>query len=138
MRRIALFVLLFFTITLNAQRGKNGPITIAATQIVNEYTTLTADIAAGATSITVANSGLNTKGRFSANLSTGDLVMIIQMQGATILGAPTNKFFGNANTATPEDSTFGGVTAYNNCGNYEFAEVLAVPNATTIQFDCGF
>jgi gliding motility-associated-like protein len=137
MRRIALFVLLFFTITLNAQRGKNGPVTIAATQIVNEYTTLTADIAAGATSITVANSTLNANGRFSTNLATGDLVMIIQMQGATILGAPTSKFLGNANTATPEDSTFGGVTAYNNCGNYEFAEVLAVPNATTIQFDCG-
>ncbi len=136
MRRIALFILLFFAVSLNAQRGKNGNVTIATAKVVNEYTTLTVDAAAGSTSITVANSGLNTKARFAGNLAAGDLVMIIQMQGATINGAAESKFLGNANTATPNDSSWGRVTSYGNAGNYEFAEVASVPGGTTIQFDC--
>lgn len=137
MKRVVILILLFITTGLFAQRGKNGNVTISSTKVVNEYTTLTADITAGATSITVANSALNTKGRFSGNLAAGDLVMIIQMQGATINGALTSKYVGNANTATPNDSSWGLITSYGNAGLYEFAQVSAVPNATTIQFDCG-
>jgi len=137
MKKSALLILILLTTSLFAQRGKNGNQVISKSQVVNEYTTVTADITAGATSITVANSSLNTKGRFTTNLAAGDLVMIIQMQGATINGALTSKYVGNANTATPNDSSWGAITAYNNCGNYELAQVTAVPNATTIQFDCG-
>ncbi|MGP8215302.1 MAG: gliding motility-associated C-terminal domain-containing protein [Bacteroidia bacterium] len=142
MKKIA-FVAVFFSVlsTCFAQRGKNGNVIISASQVVNEYTTLTADANAGATSITVANSGLNTDGRFSANLSAGDLVMIIQMQGATINGMPQYPWFGGPNFGVANDgsadSTYGAIISYNNCGNYEFAEVSSVPNATTIQFDCG-
>ena len=70
-----------------AQRGIDGNKTVnAAGTIVNEYTTLTLDAAAGATTITVGASGLNANSRFGAgnNLAAGDLIMIIQMQGATM------------------------------------------------------
>ncbi len=107
-----------------AQRGKDGNKTVAAANtIVNEYTSLTADATAGATSLQVAASGLNTNSRFSATLSPGDLIMIIQVQGASI----------QTNVQTRE---WGKILSYNNCGLYEFAEVLSVPNSTTINIEC--
>ncbi|HXB11092.1 MAG TPA: hypothetical protein VNZ45_03820, partial [Bacteroidia bacterium] len=134
MRKItvaSLFV--FFSFACLAQRGKGGALTVSTSIVVNEYTTLTANAASGATSITVANSNLNANGRFAGNLSAGDLIMVIQMQGATITGGlnPFDKFWG-----VPNDSSWGKVTSYNNCGNYEFAEVLSVPNGTTINIEC--
>jgi len=138
MKKIALLSAFIFAIaTCFAQRGKNGNLTVTTTVTVNEYTTLTADASTGNTSITVANSGLNTKARFAGNLATGDLVMIIQMQGATINGQPEPSWDGPPSIGLPKDSSWGAVTNYNNCGNYEFAQVSSVPNATTIQFDCG-
>ncbi|HTA82950.1 MAG TPA: gliding motility-associated C-terminal domain-containing protein [Bacteroidia bacterium] len=136
MKKIALVLILTFIAVYSfAQRGKNGNLTVSSTVVVNEYTTLTADIIAGSTSITVANSGLNAKGRFAGALGAGDLVMIIQMQGDSIIGKPNLPW--NPNTSIPNDSTWGQITKYNNCGNYEFAEVSSVPDGTTIQFDCG-
>jgi gliding motility-associated-like protein len=118
-----------------AQRGKDGNITInTANKIVNEYTTLTANAVTGATTISVAASSLNSNGRFTASLAAGDLVMIIQMQGATILGQPDA---GVPTISNPNDATWGGVTSYNNCGKYEYAQVSSVPNATSIVLDCG-
>lgn len=105
------------------QRGKDGPFTVnAGTSIVNEFTALTANANAGATTLTVANSGLNNNSRFSGTLAPGDLVMIIQMQGATL---------NNANS-----TAFGQVTNYNNAGRYEVLEVASVPNGNTIQLCC--
>ena len=133
------FLLLFIFITALsfAQRGKDGSVTITtANKVVNEYTTLTADAATGATSITVAASGLNTNSRFSAALAPGDLIMIIQMQGATLSGLALSVGGGNT-LGYPDDSTSGSITSYNNCGNYEFCEVSTVPNSTTITLDCG-
>ncbi|MCW3104085.1 MAG: hypothetical protein JWO09_2525 [Bacteroidetes bacterium] len=118
-----------------AQRGKDGNVTVnTANRIVNEYTGVTANVAAGATSISVTASSLNANGRFTGNLAPGDLIMIIQMQGATILGQPDA---GVPAISDPNDPTWGTVTSYNNSGRYEYAEVLAVPNATTITVDCG-
>ncbi len=118
-----------------AQRGKDGNVTVnTANRIVNEYTTLTSDVSVGAITIPVAASGLNANARFSTTLQPGDLIMIIQMQGATILGQP------DAFTPTisnPNDATWGGVTNYNNCGKYEFCQVSSVPNGTSIVVDCG-
>ena len=131
---LLLIFVAFFSISY-AQRGKDGNLTnTTANRIINEYTTLTVDAAAGATSITVAASGLNTNARFAASLAPGDLIMIIQMQGATILGQPDP--FTPA-ISTPNDATWGGVTNYNNCGNNEFCQVSSVPNGTTIIIDCG-
>ncbi len=120
-------------ICLHAQKGKNGPLTVSSTIIVNEYTSLTANAISGSTSITVANSSLNTYGRFSASLSAGDLIMIIQIQGATIKGAPDAI---NPAIATPDDSSWGAILNYNNCGNNEIREVLSIPNSTTINLSC--
>jgi len=116
-------IFLFYTLSANGQRGKNGSLTVTSTIEVNEYTTLSADIAAGNTTLTVANSALNTYSRFNNNLSAGDLIMIIQMQGASIL-------------SNVQDSTWGNITAYNNCGNYELCEVASVPNNSTINIVC--
>ncbi|MFM7022505.1 MAG: beta strand repeat-containing protein, partial [Flavobacteriales bacterium] len=93
-----------------AQAGKDGPLTVAAAgTIVNAYDALAADVAIGATTITATNiANLNSP----AALAQGDLIMIIQMQGATI---------NTTNTAA-----YGDVTAYNNAGNYEFAYVCGV------------
>src|SRR4051812_42878607 len=95
---IAVLMLLFFN-SVFAQPGKDGAKTISGTVInSNEYTTLTADAFSGNTSITVAGSTLNSGGNFSGSLGAGDLVMIIQMQGATLNSA--------------NDSTWGAVTNY--------------------------
>ncbi len=126
---------LFISVSGFSQRGKDGSLTVAtANRIVNEFTTLTANAAAGATSLTVLASGLNANARFAASLAPGDLIMIIQMQGVTILGQPDA--FTPA-ISNPNDVTWGGITNYNNCGNYEFCQVATVPNATTIAIDCG-
>lgn len=118
-----------------AQRGKGGAKTItAAATIVNEYTHLTADAASGSTSLTVNASGLNVNNRFAGTLAAGDLLFIYQAQGAKLNGVinnPAAPLFG-----LPNDSSWGGVVSYENCGLYEFQEVSAVPNATTIALDC--
>jgi hypothetical protein len=58
---------------------------------------------------------------FSGNLYSGDLILIIQMQGATI------------NIAN--NASYGAVTNYNSAGLYEFRCVSSVPNSTTINFN---
>ena len=133
MKHLLLFLgCMTFICTSRAQRGKNGSIVIPSSNwIVNEYTRLTANAAPGETLITVANSNLNENGRYQNSLATGDLVMIIQMQGATLQGTLVG------NNGVPNDSTWGSIISYNHCGNYEFAEVLAVPHATTISLLCG-
>ena len=106
-----------------AQAGKNMAGTVATTgTILNEYTALTANAATGATSITVANSGLNANSRFAAPLATGDLLLLVQPQGATI--------------STADDATYGTVTALSNAGRYQLVEVASVPSATTITLSC--
>lgn len=104
---------------LLAQPGKSGAATITtAATTINSYTNVTADIAVGATSISVANSAL-TGGAFgSTALAAGDYILIIQMQGASIDATNT--------------TAYGSITSYNNAGLYEFACVSAVPNATSI------
>ncbi len=125
--KIRLLIILLFSFTFLfciAQRGKDGAKTISsAATIVNEYTKLTANASAGSTSITVAGSGLNSSGRFPGPLSEGDLIMIIQVQGASILTDVQTKEWGK-------------ILNYNNCGSYEFAQVLSVPNSTTINIEC--
>ncbi|MFN4234706.1 MAG: gliding motility-associated C-terminal domain-containing protein [Bacteroidia bacterium] len=134
--------ILIFVLTTNltfSQRGKDGPKTInAANTIVNAYTTLTANAFAGNTTISVANSALNSN--FSTSLSAGDLILIIQMQGATLNGTPQPNLWSpdpNDIEGTPNDSTWGQVNQYNNAGNNELVMVESVPNATTINLSCG-
>ncbi len=122
---ILLLMILFAFNSLFAQRGKDGAKVISSSNvIVNEYNFLSSNANAGATTISVGNSSLNGNGRFSGNLAPGDLIFIIQMQGVTIQNGTT---WWN----------WGYIEAYNNCGYNEFAEVLTVPNSTTITLKCG-
>lgn len=118
---VFIFSILFYNINLSfAQLGKNGALTVStANTFVNEYTNLTANAVAGSSTIQVGNSLLNSNGVFNSSLSSGDLLMIVQMQGATIKSGVM-------------DSTWGEVLNYNNCGTYEFCEVASIPNSTSI------
>ena len=106
-----------------AQAGKNGALIVnTAATILNEYTTLTANAALGATTIAVASSSLNANGRFAGPLATGDLLLLVQPQGATINSA--------------DNSSYGTVTNGNSAGRYQLVEVAAVPSATSITLSC--
>jgi PKD repeat protein len=105
-----------------AQAGKNGAKIVSSSVFVNEYTVLTANANSGNTSINVVSTNLNSSGLFPSALAPGDLLLIIQMQGALI--------------AVPDDSTYGAILNYGNCGNYEFAQVASVASATVINLSC--
>ncbi|WP_167856545.1 PA14 domain-containing protein [Hymenobacter metallicola] len=105
-------------------RGIDGNRTVASgTVVVNEYAKVTADAAAGTTALTVASNTLNANSRFPGPLTQGDLIMLIQMQGASI--------------NTTDGASYGAVTAYNNAGRYEILEVAAVSGTTGITLTCG-
>jgi len=125
-----LFSILFFSVLFTgfSQRGKDGSVTITATNtIVNLYTPLTANASIGNQTLTVLS---------SASYNVGDLVFIIQMQGA-LVNAGKDSILPDLNSSIPKNNTFGAITNYNNSGNNEYAQVYAVPNATTIVIDCG-
>lgn len=132
MKRIILLILAVFSIlSINAQRGKDGAKTVTGSEVVNAFTMLTSNANIGDTSINVTNSSLATN--FSSNLATGDLIMIYQVQGASVEDSLTVPAFPNSSKF---HLTWGKITNYNNTGNYEFVQVKNVPNATTVIFDC--
>ncbi|MFT3934482.1 MAG: T9SS type A sorting domain-containing protein [Chitinophagaceae bacterium] len=109
------FVLLAFTfISANAQKcatpGKDGSASISG--IVNTYFPGSSSIVAGATSITLgAGQGASTA------ITTGDLLLIIQMQGADVQGTNSN-VYGDNTASTPAN----GYLATNlSAGLYEYA-----------------
>ncbi|MCC7232634.1 MAG: T9SS type A sorting domain-containing protein [Bacteroidia bacterium] len=107
-----------------ASTGMHGARTVSsANTIVNEYTYLTSNKSSGSTSLSVSNSSLNANGRFSGNLAAGELLMIIQMQGASM--------------STANSSTYGSISNYNNAGKFEFVEVQSVPSSTKINLVTG-
>ncbi len=107
-----------------AQKSKHLSKTISGTEIVNEYTSLNVDASTGDMTINVSASTLNDNGRFATSLEAGDLIFIIQVQGATI------------NDANRKEFSWGEILDYNNCGLHEFAEVSDVPSATSIELSC--
>ncbi|MEY3237030.1 MAG: hypothetical protein RI883_1131 [Bacteroidota bacterium] len=138
-----------------AQKGKDSTYTtISVTNtVVNTYTYLTANTVAGSSITVNSNTMPNTMGGgvFTGNLAPGDLIMIIQMQGATMdidltVSLPSPGGWG-ANYTTPNGHTWDGswmffqdlwgqVTGYNNAGKYELREVLSVTGANTINLTC--
>jgi len=127
-----LLVSIIITTSIFAQRGKDGSKIISASEVVNAYTFLMANANIGATTITVVNSNLNTAAL--GNLAQGDLIMIIQVQGASVEDSVTSPSWPNSSKFWP---SWGGVTNYNNCGNHEMVQVESVPNGTTINLSCG-
>ena len=149
MRPVILSILLLLiSNSLFSQKAKNGDYTVtAAGTVLNAYTSATANISAGATSLSVASSTLTNSTNFTTPLGAGDLILIIQMQGAdlNINITPTFNWGGNYTVSNEAMNAgdfnnyraeFGTVTNYNNSGKYEYAEVLSVPNATTINVRC--
>ena len=153
LKSISLLFLFFacFGFSVIAQRGKNGSYTVtAANTQLNCYTAVTANAAVNATSITVASNTL-TNAVLSTNLAAGDLIMIIQMQGATMDidpipatpialggwgGTYTVPIGHQGDWGTTQD-LWGQVTNYNNAGKYELVEVRSVSGGTTINLMCG-
>jgi hypothetical protein len=103
--------------------GVDGTLTVSsAGTVLNQYTTLAANAALGATSLSVASVAALANGGDA--LAPGDLVLVIQMQGATL-------------DTVGDDVNWGSITAIGNAGSYEFAEVLSVDSGTnTIGVSC--
>ncbi len=101
--------------------GKDGPFTVtAASTIVNAYSALTG-------TPTTSTVTVNNLADFAAGgrpaLAVGDLVLIIQMAGATI--------------DTTDTTSYGTVSALGSAGNYELAGVAGVATSTnTITLGC--
>ncbi len=111
------------------QKGKDNYRNVnTANTIVNTvYTSVTANLTPGTTTIPVTN---------SATITPGDLIMIIQMQG-TRVNAGKDTIYPDLTNSLPANNTYGAIVSYNNCGNYEFAQVNSVPNGSSISVDCG-
>ena len=93
-----------------AVTGKDGPAQIAAVDtVINRYVRLAGDITAGDIEIRLQGIGQLNQPQ---PLEKGDLLLLVQMQGAHIKVA--------------NDSSFGEVTDLGGAGNYEFAFVESV------------
>jgi gliding motility-associated-like protein len=99
-----------------SQPGKLGNVTISTEgSVVNTYSKITVDVPIGTSTITV-NSIADL-----GSLSTGDLMMLYQAQGALI--------------QTTDDNDYGAVSNYNGAGQYEYAYVASV-SSNTITLAC--
>jgi len=152
LRKLVLTPLLAISLISFGQRGKHNSYTVSSlnTQL-NAYTDLTANAVAGSTTITVTSNTL-TNSFFSStpspNLGPGDLIMIIQMQGATMdINTDPAASWGSNYTLSQSAmndlanmnnyrSDWGAITNYNNAGKYELAEVRSISGTTSITLNC--
>ena len=93
--------------------GADGPATVAG-GVVNTYYPAVASAAAGATVVQLG------AGRGATAISAGDLVLLIQMQDASLNTTDTDAY---GDGAGGEPAT--GVTGFNSAGRYEFAVATA-------------
>jgi gliding motility-associated-like protein len=132
---LSLIVLVLIGLNSFSQRGKDGDYTTTnPDEILNAYTEVTSNVTVGATTVQVANNDLTSS--FLTNpLAQGDLIMIIQMQGAVLNIDQITISWGGTYT-WPDDFSWGTVTNIENAGNYEFAEVLSVAGSNQITLTC--
>jgi len=111
-RLLCTFLIVFWSFFGGAQPGKNGPLTVSLQNtVVNCYSSVTANISLGTSTVTTDN---------SCTLECGDLVMIYQAQGATINTTNTDQY--------------GSIIGYNSSGLYEFNYVVSnVGGVITVQ-----
>jgi hypothetical protein len=105
-------------------QGVDGALTVnAANTVLNQYAVLATDAAAGASSISVTNVADLTSPAHGA-LAAGDVVLILQAQGATI--------------DQTDSAAYGTVSNLGNAGRYELVSVTGV-QGNTIQLStaCG-
>ncbi|MEO0404107.1 MAG: hypothetical protein AAF193_04485, partial [Bacteroidota bacterium] len=89
---------------LSAQNGSYGDVIISGqNNVINTYTSLESDAVVGQKFIDVDSAA------DLVDLQAGDLLLIIQMQGASI--------------SSDNDETYGEITDYNNAGNHELVYV---------------
>lgn len=122
--RLFLFILLYIFnfLSTKSQISKDGNFITSTNTIVNTYYSITNNINSGDNYAILST---------TPALLSGDLVMIIQMQGASV-----NCYTNPSNTISSlPASNYGAITNYNNAGNYEFAQVLSVTN-NTVTFTC--
>jgi hypothetical protein len=101
---------------LCATPGKDG-LGGTLTGVVNTYYPGGASVAAGATSITLgAATGASTQ------ITSGDLLIVIQMQDASIDSSNTNRYGDGVNGGGNTLGVGSGYTSPNNVGKYEFAK----------------
>ncbi|VAW41832.1 hypothetical protein MNBD_GAMMA01-1050, partial [hydrothermal vent metagenome] len=115
MKKVCVLLLLLAAGFVGAFKGKDGDFTVTGNQVVNYFTGLTAVNTVGGVTLTVSNiNDLNDIAAIynTAALSTGDLIMLYQSQGAG--------FADNGNTATY------GTFNLNSAGRYEIYEVISV------------
>lgn len=145
-----LVLLILFPIYTFSQKGKDLDYTVPSSNtVVNTYTYLTVDVTAPSSTITVNNNTMP-GGAFLNNLAAGDLIMIIQMQGASMDISTELVVSAGGNYTKPyayvwdfnwlQDITkiaeWGKVIAYNNSGKYEQREVASVSGSNTITLNC--
>ncbi|MBM3423918.1 MAG: hypothetical protein FJY06_00305 [Bacteroidetes bacterium] len=136
----------------SAQRGKNGSyIVTTPNATLNSYTVLSANANAGQSTITVASNSM-IGGYFNSVLTPGDLILIIQMQGASLnvdtyaanqyvtsngqFWGPYTTPIGHLNDWTQHIPLWGEILNYNNAGKFELAEVRATGGANGITLLC--
>lgn len=106
--------------------GQAGSLSVTtANTVVNQYGVLGANIAAGATSLTITSAAdFTATAPFTTALAANDLLLLYQPQGATIDGT--------------DSATFGAVSALNGAGDYELVHVASVTGTTvTLETSCG-
>lgn len=124
MMRFLFLILLFLSFTLDAQKGKDGVVVFStAGNTVNIYTPVTNDVVAFSSTIALTS---------TVGFSVGDLILIIQMQGASVNCFPEG---GNPNNSQPSAPNYGNITNYNNAGNNEMAQINSI-SGNTITVDC--
>ncbi|WP_257461735.1 OmpA family protein [Archangium lipolyticum] len=102
--------------------GNDGELTVtAANTVLNQYSALAADAAAGATTLEVTDATQLNSAEFGP-LASGDLLLIHQMQGAEI--------------DTSDTASYGTVKDPKGAGLYEFVYVGSV-NGNTLTLACG-
>ncbi|AKJ02477.1 putative repeat protein (TIGR01451 family) [Archangium gephyra] len=101
--------------------GDDGELTVTtANTVLNQYAAVATDVSAGATSLELVNAADLGSTRFGP-LAAGDLVLIVQMQGAAI--------------DTSDTASYGTVTDPRGAGQYEFAYVGSV-SGNTLRLAC--
>ncbi|MCF6226470.1 MAG: IPTL-CTERM sorting domain-containing protein [Xanthomonadales bacterium] len=129
MKNICVFALLVFlgmSSESSAATGKDGNLTVTGNQVVNYFTGLTAVNTVGGVTLTVSDiTDLNDVAGIysSAALSTGDLIMLYQAQGASF-------------TDTSDTSSYGAFDL-GNAGRYEIYEVISVTGNDVVVADNG-
>jgi len=145
---IILLIAMMATQISYTQRAKDGDYVVSTADIIiNSYTFLTVDAAVGTTTLTVDDNSM-TGGVFAGALAAGDLILVIQMQGANI-SCDVQGVNNAGDVYTVPNGTYwdfdwfnhvdlwGAITQYNNAGNFEKVEVQGVSGGNSIILQCG-